>query len=96
MKDSEGWTTVVTRRSSNANRCRGSARRDEMSYDNIVKRNKMWLSRANLVSKWRSIVDKGSGVAGVVAGREQEDKVKGTIDEEEIFMETDCETSVIV
>ncbi|KAM1056604.1 hypothetical protein ACFX13_030744 [Malus domestica] len=74
----------------------GSARRDERSYDNIVKINKTWGSRANLVSRWRTIVDKGSGVAGVVAGYEQEDKVKGTVDEEDIFMETDCETSVLV
>lgn len=82
MKDNEGWTTVVPRRSMNANRCIGSARRDARSYDNIVKRNKTWVSRANLVSRWRSIVDKGSGVASVVAGCEQEDKVKGTVDEE--------------
>ncbi|KAM1149794.1 hypothetical protein ACFX15_029470 [Malus domestica] len=96
VKDNEGWTTMVPRRSLNANICKGSARRDERSYDNIVKINKTWGSRANLVSRWRTIVDKGSGVAGVVAGYEQEDKVKGTVDEEDIFMETDCETSVLV
>lgn len=50
MED-ERWTQVPVRWTRNNNKGIGSTRRDGRSYDNVVRGDKTWVSRADLVSK---------------------------------------------
>lgn len=50
---SEGWNIVGSRKNKYAGGDRNGARRDIRAYDNIVRGNKTWVSKADLVSKWR-------------------------------------------
>lgn len=59
---------MLVRRGISANRGMGSTCRDEQSYDNVVKGNMTWVSRADLVSKWCHIADRGCDT-GVIGGK---------------------------
>ncbi|RXH80636.1 hypothetical protein DVH24_004550 [Malus domestica] len=48
--------------SKNANRGKSSGRRDYVSYENVLKGNKTWVSKADLVSKWCLQADGGSRI----------------------------------
>lgn len=58
MDESEGWSTVVSRKNRSAIRNIGGVRRDGRTYDNVVNGNKTWVSKADLVPRWRLAGDK--------------------------------------
>lgn len=58
MNESEGWSTVLLRKNMSASRNIGGIRRDGKTYDNVVRGNKTWESKADLVPRWRPASDK--------------------------------------
>ncbi|KAM1342496.1 hypothetical protein ACFX2F_006812 [Malus domestica] len=58
MDESEGWSTIVLRKNKSSSRNRGGVRRDGKTYGNVVRENKTWVSKANLVPRWRPTGDK--------------------------------------
>lgn len=90
---------MVPRRSRNATRVKDDARRDGRSYDNVVRGNKIWVSRADFIPRWRPIAERGSDSSrdfGVKFGQWQGESSKKVLDEEEVFMEVVEETNVPV
>lgn len=86
---SEAWTTVAFRKSRYTGRGRSGARRDGRSYDNVVRGNKTWVSKVDLVAKWRPdcalVSDDIEGGDGVNVARAN--KGKSVVKEDEEFME---------
>lgn len=103
IEDEDGWNTVPVRRSKSASRGRSSRRRDGRSYENVVRGNRIWVSKADLVSRWGHRTEGGSG-SGTARGKcvmfeksmDSELKGKGVkeftdLEINEVFMETEDE-----
>ncbi|KAM1724365.1 hypothetical protein ACFX13_022862 [Malus domestica] len=88
-----GWTTVASRKYRSASRGRSRVRRDGRSSDKVVRGNRTWVSKADLVSKWRpdcALVD-DEIVGGNRFGESSNGKGKATVEEEDEFMEAEEE-----
>ncbi|KAM1011437.1 hypothetical protein FF1_046640 [Malus domestica] len=64
---------------------------DGTTNDNVVRDNKTWVSKADLVSKWRSgcNISFGVTVEGGAENKANDDKGKNTIEEDEEFIEAE-------
>ncbi|KAM1180454.1 hypothetical protein ACFX13_019872 [Malus domestica] len=86
---------VGSRKNKYASKGRSGAQRDGRTYDNVVRGNKTWVSKADLVSKWRPDCDMSSG--GIVGGKAENmadlDKGKNTMEEDEEFMKAEKENN---
>ncbi|KAM1074535.1 hypothetical protein ACFX11_019717 [Malus domestica] len=66
--EDDGWTQVLVKWTRNNSRGRGSARRDGISYDNVVRGNRTWVSKEDLVFKWCPMAD-GDSDSGASGGK---------------------------
>ncbi|KAM1720967.1 hypothetical protein ACFX12_022563 [Malus domestica] len=93
---SEGWTLRAVFEILgvlSASRGRSRVRRDGRSSDKVVRGNKTWVSKADLVSKWRpdcALVD-DEIVGGNRFGESSNGKGKAAVEEEDEFMEAEEE-----
>ncbi|KAB2596000.1 hypothetical protein D8674_031450 [Pyrus ussuriensis x Pyrus communis] len=76
-------------------RGRSGARRDGRTFDNIVRGNKTWVSKADLMFKWMldCVLSSGATVRGGAEIEADVDKGKNTMEEDEEFMETEEENN---
>ncbi|KAM1304613.1 hypothetical protein FF1_022142 [Malus domestica] len=82
MEDEDGWNTVPVRKSKSDSKGKSSGRRDSRIYENVVRGNRTWVSKADLVSRWGHHTEgsklKGNGVNEFI-----------DLETDEVFMETE-------